>query len=98
MAIPTRLANDGWWLCERPRAALICNFPLETGSARMIDITSPASDAGSAQEGSFPIKAAIVLTLAALADWLFYGHVIGISAAIFAVALACGSLLANATT
>jgi hypothetical protein len=35
---------------------------------------------------------------AALADWLFYGHGIGISAAIFAVAVACGSLLANLAT
>jgi hypothetical protein len=64
----------------------------------MTDITTPASDAGSAQEGTFPVKTAIVLALAALADWLFYGHGIGVSAAIFAVALACGSLLANIAT
>jgi hypothetical protein len=36
--------------------------------------------------------------MAALADWLFYGHSIGISAAIFAIALASGSLLANLAT
>jgi uncharacterized protein DUF4153 len=64
----------------------------------MADFSAPASDAGSVQEGSFPVKAAIVLALAALADWLFYGHGIGISAAIFAVAVACGSLLANLAT
>ena len=64
----------------------------------MADFTAPASNAGSVQEGTFPVKAAIVLALAALADWLFYGHVIGISAAIFAVAVACGSLLANLAT
>jgi hypothetical protein len=61
----------------------------------MSNFTMPASDAGSVQEGTLPVKAAIVLALATLADWLFYGHDIGISAVIFAVALACGSLLAN---
>ena len=64
----------------------------------MADFTAPASNAGSVHEGTFPVKAAIVLALAALADWLFYGHGIGISAAIFAVAVACGSLLANLAT
>ena len=64
----------------------------------MADFTAPASNAGSVQEGTFPVKAAIVLALAALADWLFYGHGIGISAAIFTVATACGSLLANLAT
>jgi hypothetical protein len=98
MPIPTRLAYDGWWLCERPAAALICNFPLPTGGATMTDIITPASGAGSAQEGTFAVKAAVVFALAALADWLFYGHGIGISAVIFAVALACGSLLANIAT
>ena len=64
----------------------------------MADFTTPASNAGSVREGTFPVKAAIVLALAALADWLFYGHGVGISAAIFAVAVACGSLLANLAT
>src|SRR5437016_1269157 len=98
MPVPTRLANDGWWLCQPPTMKLVCSFPLQTGSARMADFTAPASNAGSVQQGTFPVKAAIVLALAALADWLFYGHVIGISAAIFAVAVACGSLLANLAT
>jgi hypothetical protein len=64
----------------------------------MADFTTPASNAGSVQEGTFPVKAATVLALAALADWLFYGHGIGISAAIFAVAVASGSLLTNLAT
>ena len=64
----------------------------------MADFTAPASNAGSVHEGTFPVKAAIVLALAALSDWLFYGHGIGISAAVFAVAVACGSLLANLAT
>ena len=64
----------------------------------MTDLFTPASDAGSVREGTFPAKAAILFALAVLADWLFYGHGIGISAALFAVALACGSLLANVST
>jgi hypothetical protein len=64
----------------------------------MADLTAPAFKAGSVQEGTLPVKAAIVLAMAALADWLFYGHSIGISAAIFAIALASGSLLANLAT
>ena len=64
----------------------------------MADFTTPASDAGFARESAFPVKTAIVLALTALADWLFYGHGIGISAVIFAVAVACGSLLVNLAT
>ena len=44
MPIPTRLANDGWWLCERPPTVLACNFSLQTGSAIMADFSSPAPD------------------------------------------------------
>lgn len=64
----------------------------------MTDITTPASGAGSAQDGTFAVKAAVAFALAALADWLFYGYDIGISAVIFAVALAFGSLLTNFAT
>jgi len=95
MPIPTRLANDGWWLCERPSPALVRSFSFQTGSAIMADFITPAPEAGSVPESTFPVKPAIALTLAALADWLFYGHGIGISAAIFAIAVACSSLLVN---
>lgn len=63
----------------------------------MTDLSTPASNTGSVREGTFPVKAAILVAMAALADWLFYGHGVGISAALFAVALALGSLLANAS-
>jgi hypothetical protein len=61
----------------------------------MTDFTAPASNAGSVQDNAFPAKPAIAVALAALADWLFYGQRIGISVVVFAIALACGSLLAN---
>ncbi|MCK1642936.1 DUF4173 domain-containing protein [Bradyrhizobium sp. 157] len=64
----------------------------------MTDLTTPASDAGSAQASPLPVKPAIALALAALADWLFYGQQIGISAVVFALALALGSLVANFAT
>ena len=63
----------------------------------MTDLTTPASDAGPAQASPLPVKPAIALALAALADWLFYDYQIGISAAAFALALVAGSLAANFT-
>ena len=41
------------------------------------------------------IKLAIALALATLADWLFYDERIGLSLVIFAIAIACGSGIAN---
>lgn len=61
----------------------------------MTDFTTPASDTGIARKSTLPIKPAIALALAALADWLFYDQPVGISAVIFAIALILGSLLAN---
>ena len=63
----------------------------------MTDFTTPASNTGSIQDNAFPVKPAVAVALAALADWLFYSERIGISAVVFAMALACGSLLANFT-
>jgi len=95
MSIPSRLANDGWWLCELPAPALARTVSLQTGIANMATFTTPASDTSAIPENAFLAKPAIAFGLAALADWLFYGQRIGISAVIFAVALTCGSLLAN---
>ena len=95
MPIPSRLANDGWWLREPLSAAPACNLSLQTGSATTAEFSTPASHAGSVQENGFPIRLVIALALAALADWLFYGQRTGISAVIFAIALTGGALLAN---
>jgi hypothetical protein len=61
----------------------------------MTSLSTTESDVRSAQENVFPVKLAIVLCLTAMADWLFYGERIGISAVVFALAVTCGSLLAN---
>ncbi len=48
-----------------------------------------------ARESSLPFKLAIAFALAALADWLFYGQIIGISAVIFGIALSLVSVLGD---
>jgi hypothetical protein len=64
----------------------------------MTDFTTPASDAVSVRENAFPVKTSVAIALAALADWLFYGELVGMSAVAFSIALICGSLLTNFTT
>ena len=61
----------------------------------MADFTAPASNAGSVRDDTLSIKPMVALGLVILADWLFYNEYIGISAAIFAAALACGSVFVN---
>jgi len=61
----------------------------------MVEFSTPMPNAGSLPNNAFAVKPAIVLALAALADWLFYGQRIGVSAVGFAITLACGALLAN---
>ena len=95
MPVPSRLANDGWWLCDNPSIASVHSIPLQTGSAKMTSFSAAESDVRPVQEGIFPVKLALALCLTALADWLFYGEKIGISAVVFALAVTCGSLLAN---
>ena len=64
----------------------------------MTDFTTPASDAASARESTFAGKPTLALALAALADWLFYGERVGISAVAFSIALVLASLLVNFAT
>jgi len=61
----------------------------------MTDLASPLPDVQSGERAPLPIKLAMALGLAALADFLFYGERIGISLALFAVALLAGSALTH---
>ena len=61
----------------------------------MAEFSAPIPNGRSLQTDTFAVKPAMVIALAALADWLFYGHRIGLSAVAFAMALACGAGLAN---
>jgi hypothetical protein len=64
----------------------------------MTSLAAPTVDLGIAEGNTLLFKLAVALGLAALADWLFYGEDLGVSVAIFAVALTCGALLANPFT
>jgi hypothetical protein len=63
----------------------------------MTELSAPAPCVGPIQESTFSARLPVALALALLADWLFYGQRIGISAVVFAMALACAALLANFT-
>lgn len=47
------------------------------------------------RHSSIPTKVGLALVLAALADWLFYGQRIGLSLTLFAIVMACVSVLFN---
>jgi hypothetical protein len=61
----------------------------------MTSLAGPTTDISSAEGNALLFKLAIAAGLAALADWLFYGEDLGLSVAIFALALMCGALVAN---
>ena len=54
-----------------------------------------AADIQPIRHSSIPAKVGLALALAALADWLFYGERIGLSVTLFAIAIACVSVLFN---
>jgi MFS family permease len=95
MPIPTRLANDGWWLCLPPSSSIdAAPFPANSGQDPMKSISLTAFPMP-VWSCSLPRKLAVAAGATALADWLFYDHTIGISLALFLLVLAGLSLLAN---
>jgi hypothetical protein len=61
----------------------------------MTSVATPLPDFYPGQRHPAGLKFAIALSLVVLADWLFYDQPEGISVALFAVALMCGSLATN---
>ena len=61
----------------------------------MTSLATPTVDLGTAEGNTLLFKLVVALGLAALADWLFYAEDLGLSVAIFAVALTCSALAAN---
>jgi Domain of unknown function (DUF4153) len=61
----------------------------------MTSLASPLPEVRSESHILLPFKLAITLALAALADWLFYMHRVGLSMALFAVVLFAASWLGN---
>jgi hypothetical protein len=61
----------------------------------MTDIASPLPDVRPESRNLLPLKLALTIALAALADWLFYAQRVGLSMALFAVVLFTVSWLGN---
>ena len=61
----------------------------------MSDVSVPASTELPRSSSGWPRQLVLVLAMVGLADWLFYGHAIGISALIFLMALDLGVVIAN---
>jgi hypothetical protein len=96
MPVPTRLANDGWWLCSLPTTPSIdaASSPAKASQNLMTNM----SFAGFRTPMTLlpcPHKLAVAAGATALADWLFYGHTAGLSLALFLVVLAALSLLTS---
>jgi hypothetical protein len=61
----------------------------------MTDIASPLPDVRSEASNLLPLKLALTIALAALADWLIYAQRVGLSMAPFAIVLFAASWLGN---
>ena len=70
--------------------------PITKGVLDMTSLASTiAADIQRDGHSSIPAKLGCTLALAAFADWLFYGQRIGLSLTLFALAVACVSVLFN---
>jgi hypothetical protein len=98
MPVPSRLANDGWWLCDHPPIAPVIVPFLNIQRDPMTNLAQPESAIASGRINIVIIRLAAAIVLAAMADWLFYDENAGISVVIFAVALAGVSLMTNLET
>jgi hypothetical protein len=77
------------------RSLVIIRLHNFTQDLFMTDLASRLADVQSSDRNLLPVKLAIALGLAALADFLFYDQRIGISLSLFATALLAGSVLAH---
>jgi hypothetical protein len=70
---------------------------MTTAAGPKDELPSVAASASQAPEvyPRAPLQLSLGLGLVALADWLFYGHAVGISAALLLVTLAAAAVLAN---
>ena len=56
-----------------------------------------ATNSIASARSSWPWRIAVVVILTAFADWLFFRQIVGVSLALFVLAVACGVLLTNRT-
>lgn len=78
--MPRSLQRDGWWLAAPAEAR---------GSG-----ASPPSEQEDCAGRYWPPRFLVILALLVLADWLFWNHAVGLSLAIFALALFAAMLIA----
>ncbi len=93
MPIPSRLANDGWWLSEplTVRAASL-RQPARPMPMKILSL-EPFADPFDLR--GTPFKLLVALGTVALADWLFYDRAIGLSLPLFMLALVAAALITN---
>jgi hypothetical protein len=93
MTIPSRLANDGWWLCaDLPPLRAATNR--DEKEFQMTDVSTSAAPVP-AFFNTTSRRLILAAILAAVADWLFYGHGLGVSLALFLMLVAALSLSTN---
>ncbi|MEW6638989.1 MAG: DUF4173 domain-containing protein [Pseudomonadota bacterium] len=96
MTLPTRLVNDGWWLCEPATAAPPFRTPSPHHARNVLmTLTSFIAPGPSLRPHALPRRLLLAAGLTAFADWLFYGHTIGLSFALFLAVLVGAALLAR---
>jgi hypothetical protein len=96
MPVPTRLANDGWWLCSFSARSSIDAPPSPAkASQRQMKSISIAARHMPALFHGFPSKLTLAVAMTGFADWLFYDHRVGISLVLFLLSLVSVSLLSN---
>jgi hypothetical protein len=90
MTIPTRIANDGWWLCaDQPPLRAATNR--DEKEFQMTDVPTFAAPLP-AFFNSTSRRLILAAILAAVADWLFYDHRLGVSLALLLMLVAALSL------
>lgn len=89
MPVPTRLANDGWWLCAAEASSVPAHSPahFNVGLSSMINSLASTRTLTSSLE-NVPKRLLVAGALTGFADWLFYGHAVGLSLAVFLLCLA----------
>lgn len=89
MPVPTRLANDGWWLCAAEISSAPAHSPahFNQGLSNMINSLASTRTLASSLE-SVPKKLLVAGAMTGLADWLLYGHAVGLSLVVFLLCLA----------
>src|SRR4051812_17245680 len=95
MPVPTRLANDGWWLCSVPSTPARGVPQATSTSNRQMNSNTIAALRFPILLDSIPRRLIVALAVTGFADWLFYDQRIGISLAVFLLVLGGLSLLSN---